>query len=563
MQRRAVKFVTGRMHFAASCRWSTGVAVLIGLVCIGFGNACTAGEPDPKLAADLATLQSNGIEPSPEGALRYLDSLRPRPEQEAELARLVQELGHAEFSRREAALQQLLRMSQGTSPAIVEASQSSADLEIRWRARKVVEHSEANSAAVLLAAFRLLAARPQPQACERILAALPLCRRNYLTEAAHAALIASAGPNDLDLLRQTITAGATAARVAAAKGLASVLPPGGRGELEPFLADADEKVAAATARVFADFGDRRCLPALVRLLESENAEIRAESALVARMATGESFGYAPYDAADKRAAAVARWKSWLSEKGASAEMKLPLVPPRLARGDLHGNTLLTLGSLGRVEERDPTGKVVWSYPLAAWSAEKMSSGNVLIGSYNANVVVEVDSAGKIVWEMTGINAMRAKPLPGDRILIADFNGKRVLEVDRDKHVVWEQPTVAECFDCDRLANGNTVYGCPNRICEITPDGKVIRDLAINGRLNGLQALDDGNILVANYGENRVSELTPDGKVVWEFSEPQPCDVFRTPTGETLISTARRIIELGADKKTVREICEAQYGAARR
>jgi hypothetical protein len=165
--------------------------------------------------------------------------------------------------------------------------------------------------------------------------------------------------------------------------------------------------------------------------------------------------------------------------------------------------------------------------------------------------------------MEGINAMRAKPLPGDRFLVADFNGKRVLEIDRDKRIVWEQPTVGECFDCDRLANGNTIYGCPNLICEITPDGREVRQWKIGGRLNGFQVLDDGNLLIANYGENKVQEITPDGKVVWAFSEPQPSDVFRTPTGETLISTARRIVELSADRKTQKEICEAQYGAARR
>jgi hypothetical protein len=159
--------------------------------------------------------------------------------------------------------------------------------------------------------------------------------------------------------------------------------------------------------------------------------------------------------------------------------------------------------------------------------------------------------------------MTAKPLANGNFLISDFNGKRVVEMARDKSIVWEQPTEQECFDSDRLPNGNTIFGCPNLVREVTPEHELVREWKIEGRLNGFQALPSGNILVANYGAGEVYELTPDGRRVWSFKEPSPCDVFRLPEGSTLISTGARIIEIGPDDKLIRVICDAQYGSARR
>ena len=127
----------------------------------------------------------------------------------------------------------------------------------------------------------------------------------------------------------------------------------------------------------------------------------------------------------------------------------------------------------------------------------------------------------------------------------------------------EAKTPDQCFDADRLPNGNTIFGCPNLVREVTPDGKTVRQWDIKGRLNGFQTQPDGNVLVANYGQSKVYELNPAGETVWEFEEPQPCDAFRLPNGNMLISTAKRIIEIDPDKKVIRELTKARYGSARR
>lgn len=140
---------------------------------------------------------------------------------------------------------------------------------------------------------------------------------------------------------------------------------------------------------------------------------------------------------------------------------------RMARKLDNGNYLVCHEGDGKVREYDPTGKVVWMYTLdlggrprspghgpeghgtEVYGAVRLSSGNTLIGTGNGNRVIEVDSAGKIVWEL------KQDELPGIKLawvtmLQVKENGNiivgnchagqdnpQLFEVTRDKKVVWQ------------------------------------------------------------------------------------------------------------------------------
>jgi HEAT repeat protein len=540
------------------------VAVAVALAMTGAAAVLVADEAtdNPRLALYRANMTVSGLEPTGAGALSYFRELQPDDRQREHIDQLVRQLGHDEFSIRESATQLLLRLNVTPIETLVRA-QDSDDPEVAWRARLILQSSEDRSAQLMLAALKVVAAERPPETTAVLMDVVPLCRSAFLIRAVHEALRACATSADVPLLRRHLQSESALGRTAAAIALVEVLHDDARGEVYPLLNDADETVCLALARTLADKGDRRSLAPLVRLLESPQTPIRTEAAFVLRGLTGRQFGFVPYQEESLRAVPVAAWKKWLAEEGATAPLAFPLRSRSIARGSLFGNTLISTGSRGRVYEQDPAGKIVWSHDLPAWSAEKLINGNVLIGSYNARKVVEVDAAGNVVWEMADISAMRAKPLENGNFLIADFNGNRAIEVNREKKTVWQYATPDECFDVERLANGNTLVGCPNLIREVSPDGATVNEIKIDGRLNGLQALDSGNILVANYGTSKVYELTPAGEVVWEFAEPHPCDVFQLADGSLLIATSARIIELGVDHATVRQIGDAQYGSARR
>lgn len=541
---------------ALACLWAAA------LLWPAHGANAADAEP-PGHAAYLETLKEFGVPPSSAGAIEYLRQLHPSPERRQEVAALIEALADRSFARRESAMQSLLRMP-NPPLAQLSAAADGDDPEVRWRAREILNKSQGQSTRVILAAMKVIAAEPTDDAVGAVLEAVPLCHQPFLEAAAIDALRATARPQHMRELRAALAGGQPSQRIAAAAALCRVVPKEERETIYPLLDDRDGRVVLEVARALADVGDRRCLAALVGLLAAEENGLRTDAALTLRGLTGQYMGYAPYETPQQRHEAIKKWSTWIANDGATAKLTFPVPRHSSARGDLGGHTLVSTGSKGRVRQFDAQGKEVWSYPIAAWSAEKLQNGNVLIGSYNGNKVLEVEPAtDKVVWQYPGINAMTAKPLPGGNILVADFNGRRVVEIGRNKQIVWEHKTEQECFDCDRLPNGNTIFGCPNFVREVTHDHKLIREWKIDGRLNGFQALPSGNILVANYGRSEVVELSPDGRRVWEFKEQRPCDVFRLPGGNTLISSYRRIIEIGPDDKLIREICDAQYGSARK
>jgi hypothetical protein len=111
-----------------------------------------------------------------------------------------------------------------------------------------------------------------------------------------------------------------------------------------------------------------------------------------------------------------------------------------------------------VKEYNPTtGEVVKSFPTDDRGREKkdwpftairLSDGNTVIGCTNGNRVIEIDSAGKIVWSVTnddiGENlfddACGIQRLPNGNTVVCSYHAKgdsvKLFEVTRDKKVVW-------------------------------------------------------------------------------------------------------------------------------
>jgi outer membrane protein assembly factor BamB len=132
-----------------------------------------------------------------------------------------------------------------------------------------------------------------------------------------------------------------------------------------------------------------------------------------------------------------------------------------------GNYLVCQESEGTVREYDATGKIVWEYALdlgnrkrsgghgpeghgvEVFSAVRLDNGNTLIGGGNNNRVLEVDKAGKIVWQvdqsdLPGITlawVTTVQALPNGNVIIGNCHATdknpQLIEVNREKKVVWQ------------------------------------------------------------------------------------------------------------------------------
>lgn len=139
---------------------------------------------------------------------------------------------------------------------------------------------------------------------------------------------------------------------------------------------------------------------------------------------------------------------------------------RMVRKLENGHYLVCHEGEGSVVEYDGDGKIVWKYILElgdrkrspghgveghgveVYGATRLKNGNTLIGGGNNNRVLEVDSNGKIVWQidqkdLPGITlawVTTVAELPNGNIVFGNCHAgpdnPQLIEVTKEKKVVW-------------------------------------------------------------------------------------------------------------------------------
>lgn len=169
----------------------------------------------------------------------------------------------------------------------------------------------------------------------------------------------------------------------------------------------------------------------------------------------------------------------------------------------NGNTFIAECNAGRLLEVDPGGKTVKEIKLLREgkdgghlymrNARRLANDHYLVAHYGDQVVREYDPQGKVVREIPAAGGPHsAIRLANGNTLIACGDlpgGRRVVEVDAAGKTVWELkdgdlPGIPLVFftGLQRLPNGNTVvsnwlghghFGKGPHLIEVTPDKKVV------------------------------------------------------------------------------------------
>jgi outer membrane protein assembly factor BamB len=223
------------------------------------------------------------------------------------------------------------------------------------------------------------------------------------------------------------------------------------------------------------------------------------------------------------------------------------------------------------------GTLLWDYPNDnAHDVQVLPNQNVLLN--RARSVEEVSPDRKVVWELKFDSPESVQRLPNGNTVVADNRRMAVVEVDRAGKVVWEyrvpntnkRPTPTMRM-VRRLDNGRTLIcaSTEDAVLEIAPDGKIVWKYAVPFPYQATR-LANGNTLISSgsgYGSpvgHFVMEVDREAKTVWKYggddAPPEqklnwPSGHVRLPNGNTLIAVARDgvIREVTPDKKTVRTI----------
>ncbi|MFO0798233.1 MAG: hypothetical protein U0804_12215 [Gemmataceae bacterium] len=258
---------------------------------------------------------------------------------------------------------------------------------------------------------------------------------------------------------------------------------------------------------------------------------------------------------------------------------LAAVTAHAAAADPPRHTFLATGAETFIA--DDTGKASWTYPHSSRDGWVLPNGNVLLAlskstSYPGGAVVEVDRAGKVLFEFKGSQSEvnTVQPLKDGRVLLTEAGPKpRVLEVTRDGKVVADVPIQAQTGDLHmqsrmtrKLANGN--YLVPQLLDRVVREydaaGKVVWEAKTPHMPFTAIRLPDGNTLVGCTHGNLVVEFDRAGKEVWRLTNDdlpgRPlddcCGVERLANGNTVVTSYHagpgkvRLLEVTRDKKVV-------------
>jgi hypothetical protein len=534
------------MHLSSPARWC-----LLILAWLPGWLPARAAEPDPA----MAELRQAGIEPSRQGVQTFLESLRLTPEREAKIRALLADLGSTRYRTREKATEELSALPGVPRRLLQEAA--GRDLETRKRVERILaEPQYAEWESKLLLALRVIEAERIKGLAPLVLELMPEWPDPYLAQAAAQAVEASAERSDGKALREVIAHGRLrGARIAAVRALAAVLGREAEPELDKLLTDADHRVRVAAATALLNQGNRASLSALVRLLESDQAEVRHAAAAVLRAVSGKQFDGTEDNEPKRRAEAVAAWRDWVARDGPTARLSLPVRTRPLTRGRI----VVAVFAERLVREIDvATGRTVFegrgfTYP---WGCHATAEGHRLAVDYSQSFVVEYDAQGKECWrQRVPGNPTSVERLPGGRTLLALAEPGVVVELDRSGKVVWEvrpggRPTTAQ-----RLANGNTLVNLQNdgKVVEITRRGTVVWQVTGLRTPHTAEQLADGHVLVCDMAApGAVLEFDRSGKVVWSKRDlDNPAQAQRLANGNTLIAVQNALEEFNPQGKLVR------------
>ncbi|MBI5683945.1 MAG: hypothetical protein HZC54_02595 [Verrucomicrobia bacterium] len=211
----------------------------------------------------------------------------------------------------------------------------------------------------------------------------------------------------------------------------------------------------------------------------------------------------------------------------------------------NGNVLFADGAT--VTEVTPDHKVVFQYKSAeqkgggAFSCQRLDNGRTLIGENSTGRVLEVDAAGKVVFELQtqpatvgGHHNMRmVRKLKSGHYLVCHSGAHVVKEYTPKGDVVLELKTPNLAFAAVRTGKGTTLVSSLGKLLEFGAAGKVVWEFAntdIPGvkitNMTGLHLLANGNIVTGCYraydkGEGTgLLEITREKKLVWRLANPK-------------------------------------------
>lgn len=552
-------------------RWPLLTAVLVATAV-----ALAPAGDDEMVNADEQHLRDAKVATDSPGLLEFFRKRTLSEEQRRQVMALIGTLDSRQFHERQEASEKLEAFGPSALPFLHAAAVGNG-LEMTRRVERCIEAIErVRSPEVPAIAARVLKARKPDQAAAVLLAYVPYADDPAVEAEVLDALTALAVrdgklvPEVLAGLKDALPPRrAAAAFVAARAGTADE-----RQAVVALLSDKEPRVRLRAAQGLLHAGAREAVPTLVALLREAPAPVAQQAEdLLARVARDKAPAPSLHN---DRQRCRDLWAAWGRDHGKTADItKL---------GDLRsplGYTVVAqygsgTGAGDRVVELDSQGRIRWeiqnlNYPV---DVQNLPNGRVLVVEHSANRVTERTSRGNIVWQKALANKPRG-PYAAQRLA----NGNtfivmhaELVEVDPAGKEVWTRKADDyQYLGAHKTADGLIVFLTSEGDCiRLDAEGKEVNKFKSEHATHwtaGIDVLPNGRVLVPQHGLNKVVEFDAHGKAMWEAKITAPKTATRLPNGHTLVSSfeTTTVVELDRAGKPVWEYKDtfAQYRARRR
>jgi len=526
-------------------------ALLAGALLLGYA---AAQEPEAELLQAEKLLREARIGSEGADVVRFFRDRSLSEEDHQRLTAAVEQLGNANFQKREKAVEELRRAGRKALP-FLRAALRDGDLERARRAQLCIDKIDSSAEMLLLqAAAHVLAQRRPKEATEALLRYFPVAGDSAVEEAVLKAL-ASVSVKDGTpdpLLLKALADKESLRRVAAVHVLGRAA--GQRDALRPLLTDPDARVRFETADVLVRAADRTAVPVMIALLGEGPRALAWQAQELLYHLAGDKAPLGLTSEAN-RVKVRADWDRWWKESTIDLA--------KVSFADLDRGLIVICEAESanvpcRVWECGRDGKLRWEIKGldSPSDAQVLPGGRILIAESHPRRVTERDPTGKILWTKTVGNYLTTcQRLPGGNTLLGSYN--EVLEVTPEGKTVYslKSPLPGSSYSAQKLPNGNIVVINDTKVRELDTKGTTVRETTVprpNNTFARIEVLRNGHYLVALYGGNKVVEFDTTGKIHWECTVNSPSSAVRLRNGNTLVSSmnARVILEFDRGGKEV-------------
>lgn len=496
------------------------------------------------VAADEAILKKTGVGSDAASLLRFLKSAVPGEGKVDEVEPIVRLLGSEDFFEREEAIKKVISLGPRALP-FLRAVLKEADRELVLRAAECLKIIEGGPGAdVHGAVLRLLGERKPEGAASAILEYLPFAPNERLNEEANLALeeVALEGDKPAAPLVAALGDKYPSRRAAAAAILARHAFADHKETLRKLLKDADPVVRSKVGIGLALHKDKDAIPVLIDALATLSPGPAASVESLLHKLANYKGPAGPFASSKAQRDA---WAGWWAANAATADLaRLTAVPKML------GHTLLVHNNAGRVEEIDTDGKVIWKIdglqgPIAA---QLFADDRFVVLESRLRRMSIRTTKGATIRTIVSSLASDVQALPDGNFLVSartgliEYNPAGAL-VRRTNLPPGNQAVAARRTPLGRfvvLTSAGMVLLLDNAGKET---GRFPAGAGVVG--NGLDVTPEGRVLLTDAGAGRVLEYDAAGKLRREWKVSGAVSATRLPNGNTLVACGgtEKVVEI--------------------